>query len=84
MFTFKNSIKSLDSILSGFTKTLEELNSFVSTKKEENIKLKNDMVILQDNYKKELTKLQDTSDTNSIDVAKAESVINNINNIIGA
>lgn len=28
MFTFKNSIKSLDSILSGFTKTLEELNSF--------------------------------------------------------
>ena len=84
MFTFKNSIKSLDSILSGFTKTLDELNAFVSTKKEENIKLKNDMVILQDNYKKELTKLQDTSDTNNNDVAKAESVIKNINSIIGA
>lgn len=83
MFTFKNSIKSLDSILSGFTKTLEELNTFVSTKKEENIKIKNDIVILQDNYKKELTKLQDTSDTNNNEVAKAESVINNINNIIG-
>lgn len=83
MFTLKKSIKSLDSILSGFTKTLEELNTFVSTKKEENIKIKNDIVILQDNYKKELTKLQDTSDTNNNEVAKAESVINNINNIIG-
>lgn len=49
MFKLKNSVKSLDNILSGFTKTLEELNSFVTTKK----------------------------------VDKAESVIKNINSIIG-
>ena len=39
MFALENSIKSLDSILSGFTKTLDELNSFVATKTEENQKI---------------------------------------------
>lgn len=73
MFTFKNSIKSLDSILSGFTKTLEELNSFVSTKKEEN-----------QNIKQEIFQLQGTLAINNAEVDKAESVINNINSIIGA
>lgn len=73
MFTFKNSIKSLDSILSGFTKTLEELNSFVPTKKEEN-----------QNIKQEIFQLQGTLAINNAEVDKAESVINNINSIIGA
>lgn len=72
MFTFKNSIKSLDSILSGFTKTLEELNSFVSTKNEENQKIT-----------QEIIKLQDTFFENKEEVDKAESVIDNINSIIG-
>lgn len=72
MFTLKNSVKSLDSILSGFTKTLEELNSFVSSKKEEN-----------QNIKQEMFKLQGTLAINKSEVDKAESVINNINNIIG-
>ena len=73
MFTFKNSIKSLDSILSGFTKTLEELNSFVSSKKEEN-----------QNIKQEIFQLQGTLNVNNMEVDKAESVIKNINSIIGA
>lgn len=73
MFTFKNSIKSLDSILSGFTKTLDELNSFVSSKKEEN-----------QNIKQEIFQLQGTLAINNAEVDKAESVINNINSIIGA
>ena len=73
MFSLKNSTKSLESILSGFTKTLEELNSFVSTKKEEN-----------QNIKQEIFQLQGTLASNSAEVDKAESVINNINNIIGA
>ena len=70
MFTFKNSIKSLDSILSGFTKTLEELNSFVSSKKEEN-----------QNIKQEIFQLQGTLNVNNMEVDKAESVIKNINSI---
>lgn len=73
MFTFENSIKSLDSILSGFTKTLDELNSFVSSKKEEN-----------QNIKQEIFQLQGTLAINNAEVDKAESVINNINSIIGA
>ena len=73
MFTFKNSIKSLDSILSGFTKTLDELNTFVSSKKEEN-----------QNIKQEIFQLQGTLTINNAEVDKAESVIKNINSIIGA
>ena len=72
MFTLKNSIKSLDSILSGFTKTLDELNSFVASKNEEN-----------QNITQEIIKLQDTFFENKEEVDKAESVINNINSIIG-
>ena len=72
MFTFKNSIKSLDSILSGFTKTLDELNTFVSSKKEEN-----------QNIKQEIFQLQGTLNVNNMEVDKAESVIKNINSIIG-
>ena len=72
MFSLKNSTKSLESILSGFTKTLEELNSFVSTKKEEN-----------QNIKQEIFQLQGTLNVNNMEVDKAESVIKNINNIIG-
>lgn len=72
MSALKNSIKSLDSILSGFTKTLDELNSFVSTKTEENQKIT-----------QEIIKLQDTFFENKEEVDKAESVINNINSIIG-
>lgn len=72
MFSLKNSTKSLESILSGFTKTLEELNSFVSTKKEEN-----------QNIKQEIFQLQGTLAINNAEVDKAESVINNINSIIG-
>lgn len=73
MFTFKNSIKSLDNILSGFTKTLDELNAFVTTKNEENQKIT-----------QEIFQLQDTFFENKEEVDKAESVINNINSIIGA
>ena len=73
MFTLKNSVKSLDSILSGFTKTLEELNTFVSSKKEEN-----------QNIKQEIFQLQGTLNVNNMEVDKAESVIKNINSIIGA
>lgn len=69
---FKNSIKPLDSILSGFTKTLDELNTFVSSKKEEN-----------QNIRQELFRLQGTLAINKAEIDKAESVINNINNIIG-
>ena len=73
MFSLKNSTKSLESILSGFTKTLEELNSFVSSKKEEN-----------QNIKQEIFQLQGTLNVNNMEVDKAESVIKNINSIIGA
>lgn len=72
MFTLKKSIKSLDSILSGFTKTLDELNTFVSSKKEEN-----------QNIKQEVARLQGTINVNNMEVDIAESAIKNINNIIG-
>lgn len=72
MFSLKNSTKSLESILSGFTKTLEELNTFVSSKKEENQYIK-----------QEIFQLQGTLNVNNMEVDKAESVIKNINSIIG-
>ncbi len=68
-FTVK---KSLGDILSGFNKTLEELNSFISDKEIENNSIDEELGMLQKKY-----------DDNLDDISDATQVFNNIKNIIG-
>lgn len=72
MFTLNFKGKSLNSILEGFTKTIDELKEFVSTKEQDNITIS-----------EELQTLGKQLESNIDDINRANSAINNIKNIIG-
>lgn len=68
-FTIK---KSLGDILSGFNKTIEELNSFISDKEVENTSINDELNMLQKKY-------YDNED----EITEALQALNNIKNILG-
>lgn len=67
-----NTKKGLGEILSGFTKTLNELESFVAEKREENAVIQQEIIAKQ----------QCISENNT-DIAKADGAIKNLKNILG-
>lgn len=72
MLTLMNKRKSLSDILDGFNGTLKELESFIETKKAENVVLE-----------AEIMNKQNTLSDNVSDINRADKVALNIKSIIG-
>lgn len=64
--------KTLESILSGFTKTRDELECFIASKREENTLIE-----------EEIINKQIIMSGNNTDITKAEKVVTSIKSIIG-